>query len=138
MAQRYRIGDIITAKVTGVQAYGVFLSLDKETQGLIHISECKHGYMNNVYEFVKVGDEVTAKIIDVDEFTNKISLSIRALEKLDVPTVPTRTKRSKKRYIPSIGFASLAHRLPHWIKEAQEKFVYSKDKTEVNNDNSVQ
>lgn len=130
MTQHYRIGDVITAKVTGVQAYGVFLELDEGTQGLIHISECKHGYMDNVYDFVKVGDEVTAKVIDVDEFTGKISLSIRALEKLDVPNVPTRTKRNKKRFTPSIGFASLAQKLPYWINEAQEKFVKPKEKKE--------
>ena len=56
------------------------MELDEDTQGLIHISECKHGYMDNVHDFVKVGQEVTAKVIDVDEFSNKISLSIRALE----------------------------------------------------------
>ena len=44
--------------------------------------------MDNVHDFVKVGQEVTAKVIDVDEFSNKISLSIRALEKLDVPDIP--------------------------------------------------
>ena len=82
MSKTFRIGDIVTAKVTGVQNYGVFLELDEDTQGLIHISECKHGYMDNVHDFVKVGQEVTAKVIDVDEFSNKISLSIRALEKL--------------------------------------------------------
>ena len=45
MSKTFRIGDIVTAKVTGVQNYGVFLELDEDTQGLIHISECKHGYM---------------------------------------------------------------------------------------------
>ena len=76
MSKTFRIGDIVTAKVTGVQNYGVFLELDEDTQGLIHISECKHGYMDNVHDFVKVGQEVTAKVIDVDEFSNKISLSL--------------------------------------------------------------
>ena len=129
MTQTYRIGDVITAKVTGVQPYGIFLALDEETQGLIHISECKHGYMDNVHDFVKVGQEVTAKVIDVDEFSNKISLSIRALEKLDVPDFPQRIKKNRKRYTPSIGFSSLAKKLPIWIEEAQEKFVKDKNKS---------
>ena len=129
MTQTYRIGDVITAKVTGVQPYGIFLALDEETQGLIHISECKHGYMDNVHDFVKVGQEVTAKVIDVDEFSNKISLSIRALEKLDVPDFPQRIKKNRKRYTPSIGFSSLAKKLPIWIEEALEKFVKDKNKS---------
>lgn len=133
MTQSYHIGDILTATVTGVQAYGIFIELDSETQGLIHISEIKHGYMDNVYDFVKVGDEVRAQIIDIDEFTNKISLSMRSLEKLDTPNVPTRTKRAKRRYTPSIGFSSLAHQLPYWIDEAQEKFVKPKEVQKNNN-----
>ena len=128
MSTHFRIGDIVTAKVTGVQNYGVFLELDENTQGLIHISECKHGYMDNVYDFVKVGEVVTAKVIDVDEFSNKISLSIRALEKLDVPDTPTRMKKTRKRYTPSIGFSSLAKKMPGWIEEAQEKYVKEKSK----------
>ena len=80
-----------------------------------------------MHHFVKIGEEVTAKVIDVDEFTDKISLSIRALEKLDVPSTPTRIKRNKKRFTPSIGFSSLAHQLPYWIEEAQEKFVKPKE-----------
>lgn len=129
MSKTFRIGDIVTAKVTGVQNYGIFLELDEDTQGLIHISECKHGYMDNVHDFVKVGQEVTAKVIDVDEFSNKISLSIRALEKLDVPDFPQRIKKNRKRYTPSIGFSSLAKKLPIWIEEAQEKFVKDKNKS---------
>ena len=121
MSKTFRIGDIVTAKVTGVQNYGVFLELDEDTQGLIHISECKHGYMDNVHDF--------AKVIDVDEFSNKISLSIRALEKLDVPDFPQRIKKNRKRYTPSIGFSSLAKKLPIWIEEAQEKFVKDKNKS---------
>ena len=129
MSKTFRIGDIVTAKVTGVQNYGVFLELDEDTQGLIHISECKHGYMDNVHDFVKVGQEVTAKVIDVDEFSDMISLSIRALEKLDVPDFPQRIKKNRKRYTPSIGFSSLAKKLPIWIEEAQEKFVKDKNKS---------
>ena len=104
------------------------MELDEDTQGLIHISECKHGYMDNVHDFVKVGQEVTAKVIDVDEFSNKISLSIRALENWMCQTYRKRIKKNRKRYVPSIGFSSLAKKLPEWIEEAQEKFVKDKNK----------
>jgi len=124
-----RIGDKLKGVVTGLQPYGAFVELETGVTGLIHISECKHGYMDNVHDFVKVGQEVTAKVIDVDEFSNKISLSIRALEKLDVPDFPQRIKKNRKRYTPSIGFSSLAKKLPIWIEEAQEKFVKDKNKS---------
>lgn len=41
----YRIGQKITGTVTGIQPYGVFVSLDATVQGLIHISECGHGLL---------------------------------------------------------------------------------------------
>lgn len=45
-----------------------------------------------------------------------------------MPDVPQRIKKNRKRYVPSIGFSSLAKKLPEWIEEAQEKFVKDKNK----------
>ena len=40
MTQEYKIGDVIDGVVSGIQNYGVFVKLDDQTQGLVHISEC--------------------------------------------------------------------------------------------------
>lgn len=116
---KYKIGDIIEGKVTGIQAYGVFISLDKNTQGLIHISECRHGYVTDLEGFIQIDDEVEAKIIDIDEYTGKISLSLRAMEKLPIPPYPAKRKRRKRRYVPQIGFDTLKQKIPAWIEEAK-------------------
>ena len=116
----YRIGDVITGKVTGIQSYGVFVFLDKETQGLIHISECKHGYVTKLDGIVKVNEEIKAKIIDIDEYTKKISLSLRALEENPTQSQPSRKKHRRKRQTPQIGFKTLRNQMPIWIKEAKE------------------
>lgn len=120
MKMKYKIGDIIEGKVTGIQAYGVFISLDKNTQGLIHISECRHGYVTDLEGFIQIDDEVEAKIIDIDEYTGKISLSLRAMEKLPIPPYPAKRKRRKRRYVPQIGFDTLKQKIPTWIEEAKE------------------
>jgi len=117
---QYKIGDIIEGKVTGIQAYGVFISLDKNTQGLIHISECRHGYVTNLEDFIQIEDDVEAKIIDIDEYTGKISLSLRAMESLAIPPYPAKRKRRKRRYAPQIGFDTLKQILPVWVEEAKE------------------
>lgn len=116
----YRIGDIITSKVTGIQSYGVFVALDKNTQGLIHISECKHGYVTKLEDMISVGDEIEAMIIDIDEYTKKISLSLRALDKLDIPPNVKPKKHRRRRYAPQIGFETLRKIMPTWIEEAQK------------------
>lgn len=77
----YKIGQIIEGKVTGIQPYGAFVSLDNETQGLIHVSEVQSGYTKNIHSLLKVGQPVTVQIIDIDEYSKKISLSLRTLEK---------------------------------------------------------
>lgn len=83
----YKIGQIIEGKVTGIQPYGAFVSLDNETQGLIHVSEVQSGYTKNIHSLLKVGQPVTVQIIDIDEYSKKISLSLRTLEKTN-PAVP--------------------------------------------------
>ncbi|MBS4761927.1 S1 RNA-binding domain-containing protein [Carnobacteriaceae bacterium zg-ZUI252] len=122
----YKIGDIIEGSVTGIQTYGIFVQLENEQQGLIHISECTHGYIPNVYDFLKIGQTVRAMVIDVDEYTQKISLSLRALEKIPLAKQPVRKKRRRAVYMNQIGFETLKNMLPTWIEEAQQ--LLSKDK----------
>ena len=120
MKMEYKIGDIIEGNVTGIQSYGVFISLDKNTQGLIHISECRHGDVTNLDEFIQIDDEVEAKIIDIDEYTGKIRLSLRAMEKLATQRYAEKRKKRKRRYLPQFGFESLKEMMPTWIEEAKE------------------
>ena len=89
----YKIGDIVTVTVTGIQPYGVFAALDNETQGLIHISEVKHGYVDNVLELFDLGEKIQVMILDIDEFDGKISLSLRSLQK----TTPSSFFKSEKK-----------------------------------------
>ena len=100
----YKIGQIIEGKVTGIQPYGAFVSLDNETQGLIHVSEVQSGYTKNIHSLLKVGQPVTVQIIDIDEYSKKISLSLRTLEKTN-PAVPYRRKRYFTNKNRKIGFA---------------------------------
>ena len=73
----YRIGMVLDGKVTGIQPYGAFVALDDKTQGLIHISECRHGFIDDIRSYLKVGQRVKVMIIDIDEYTQKISLPVR-------------------------------------------------------------
>ena len=59
----YKIGQIIEGKVTGIQPYGAFVSLDNETQGLIHVSEVQSGYTKNIHSLLKVGQPVTVQVL---------------------------------------------------------------------------
>ena len=121
MDQKYKVGDVVTGKVTGIQPYGAFVALDDETQGLVHISEITYGYVKDVHEFIKVGDEIMVKILDVDEDQKKISLSIRVLQESPVSkkreVAPRKTLQERVNEADADGFRVLQQKLQSWIKQ---------------------
>ena len=132
MSEKYEIGAVVTGKVTGIQPYGAFVALDDSTQGLVHISEITHGFVKDINEHLKVGDEVKVKVLSVDEKAGKIGLSIRATEE-----APERSEKKapKKRqasvkatsHIESTeGFNSLKDKLQAWIEQSQREDLIKK------------
>lgn len=75
---QYKIGDTIEGKVTGVVDFGAFVEFGDNLEGLVHISELAWQRIDDINNFVKVGDVVQAKIISIDG--SKISLSVKALK----------------------------------------------------------
>jgi len=117
----YKIGDILTVTVTGIQLYGVFAALDDETQGLIHISEVKHGYVENLKELFEVGEEIEVMILDIDEFDGRISLSLRTLQKTKHHPFSNRNKNPRYGKQTGVGFETLEKNLPSWIDVALDR-----------------
>ncbi len=73
----YKVGDSIAGKVTGVVDFGAFIEFGDNLEGLVHISEIAWQRIDDPKEYLKVGDEVKAQIIAIDN--GKISLSVRNL-----------------------------------------------------------
>ncbi|MDR2834309.1 MAG: S1 RNA-binding domain-containing protein [Streptococcaceae bacterium] len=114
---QYKIGDIIEGQVSGIQPYGAFVSLDNQTQGLIHVSEIQAGYTKNIYHHLYVGQKIKAKIIDIDDYSKKISLSIRILDKKMIQQTLYRKNYFTSRNV-NIGFKTIEEGLPIWIENA--------------------
>ena len=122
MTKTYQAGDKVSGKVTGIQPYGAFVALDDQTQGLVHISEITHGYVKEVSEYLAVGQEVDVKVLDVDDKSKKISLSIRALQE-QPPAAPKneKSRQSLQSHVnenDSEGFNSLKDKMQEWIKRS--------------------
>ncbi|MBM7648492.1 general stress protein 13 [Bacillus ectoiniformans] len=124
MENKYEPGQVVTGKVTGIQPYGAFIALDNGTQGLVHISEITHGYVKDINEHLKVGDEVNVKVISVNESEGKISLSIRATEE----PKPAAANNPARRQAAAIkldddgeGFNTLKDKLQEWIAQSEKK-----------------
>jgi ribosomal protein S1 len=73
-------GMVVKGKVVRLETYGAFVEIGAERPGMIHVSELAHGYVKTPSEIVKEGDEIEAKVIDVDRKKKQIKLSMKALE----------------------------------------------------------
>lgn len=83
------VGDIVEGKVTGITNFGVFLEIGEGKTGMVHISEVAQTYVNQISDFVKVGDKVKAKVLNVSD-EGKISLSIKKAQE------PIKTENTEK------------------------------------------
>jgi small subunit ribosomal protein S1 len=71
---------VVKGKVVRLETYGAFVEIGAERPGMIHVSELAHGYVKTPSEIVKEGDEIEAKVLDVDRKKKQIKLSMKALE----------------------------------------------------------
>ena len=79
LTREAKIGEIFTGKVVRIMPYGAFVNVLPGKDGMVHVSELEEGRVENVEDVVKMGDEVTVMVIDVEPGTGKISLSRRAI-----------------------------------------------------------
>ena len=113
---KYRKGRVVRGTVTGIENYGIFVSLDEYYSGLIHISEISHGFVKDIDNFVKIGETIYVEILDVDEESCHLKLSIKNI------VYRMNTNGKKKKIIETKhGFQTLAYKLPFWIAQSLEK-----------------
>ena len=109
-------GRIIRGTVTGIEAYGAFVSCDDYYTGLIHISEISHGFVKNINDFFKIGDVIYVEILDVDEELGHLKLSIKNIQYRK--NIIIKRKKIKETLL---GFKTLEYKLPIWIEESLKK-----------------
>ena len=117
--KKYYPGNVVEGKVVGIKPYGVFVSLDDDIMGLLHISEISEGFVADINKIVKVGQVIRTKILDVDYSENRAKLSLKALKK-------------RNRYKPKCSlvdekvnavkeFYPIEVRMEDFIKDAKER-----------------
>ncbi|MBM4144130.1 MAG: 30S ribosomal protein S1 [Lentisphaerae bacterium] len=83
IASRYRIGKLVTGKVTKLASFGAFVAIEEGVDGLVHISEIRDEHVEKVRDVLDVGQEVTARIVRIDRAERRIGLSIKAAAMAD-------------------------------------------------------
>jgi small subunit ribosomal protein S1 len=74
----YKVGDLVTGAVTKLASFGAFIGLQHEIDGLVHISQISEERVDKIKNVLKVGQEVTARVIKIDKSDRRIGLSIKA------------------------------------------------------------
>lgn len=91
---KYMVGDVVTGKVVRIASFGAFVEIEKGIDGLVHISQISHEWLENATSALKVGEEVQAKVIAIDHEKEKITLSIKAMT--PAPEAPARAPKHDK------------------------------------------
>ncbi len=78
-AEKYAVGNEVTGVVARMTDFGAFVELEAGVDALLHVSQISKEHVEKPSDVLKVGDSVTAKVVDFNEADKKISLSIKAL-----------------------------------------------------------
>ncbi|MDE7446030.1 MAG: 30S ribosomal protein S1 [Lachnospiraceae bacterium] len=77
--EKYAIGNEVTGKVARMTDFGAFIELELGVDALLHVSQISKEHIEKPSDVLKVGDEITAKVVDFNSEDKKISLSVKAL-----------------------------------------------------------
>ncbi len=110
----FKVGDIIKGQVTGIENYGVFININSEYNGLIHISEISENFVKDINDFVTIGETIYCRIIGIDEENCNLKLSIK--------NINYKARKGKGKFNETIrGFSPLKDNLDNWINEKLEE-----------------
>lgn len=117
--EEYQENSIVIGCVTGIESYGIFVSLENYYSGLIHISEISDGFVKNINDYVNIGETIKVKILSVDEENHHLKLSIKNMD------YRISHKNKKKIEETPLGFTTLKNNLNRWIIEKKEELIKS-------------
>ncbi len=83
VAQRYEVGKEISGVITNLTDFGVFVELEEGIEGLVHVSEISRENVKSPKDHYQVGDNITAKVMNINSEERRIGLSIKRLEDED-------------------------------------------------------
>ncbi len=79
-AEKYAEGDVVHGKVVRIVPFGAFVELEKGIDGLVHVSQITHEWLENPTSVLSIGEEIDAKVLAFNPAERKITLSIKALQ----------------------------------------------------------
>ena len=104
------IGEIVDGTVKSVMKFGAFVELEDGSTGLVHISEVSNSFVKDINDYVKTGDSVKVKVLEIED--DKISLSMKQTE-------PSKPKEKIEVKYEDLSFED---KLQKFMKESNTKY----------------
>ena len=101
-----KVGKIVEGQITGVTKYGVFVSLEDNYVGMIHISEVSNKYIEDLNTIFKIGDLIKVKVLSIDENKLQVKLSIKKIG-----------NKNRRKGIEEKGIGFTQEKMNEWIEE---------------------
>ena len=111
---KYKKGDLVSGIVSGITKYGIFLNLENDYSGLIHISEISENFVRNVNDYINIKEKIWARIIEVDEKNKQLKLSIKNID--------YKGDGKKIKVTDDNGFLPLKEKLDEWVALKKAEF----------------
>jgi len=96
IAERYPVGKRVSGTVVRFADYGAFIKLEKDINGLVHLTELAHHKVTDPLEVLTIGQKVDAQVINIDVDERRIGLSIKALKPIDKATLEMMKKEQEE------------------------------------------
>lgn len=102
-------GSILPGIVTNITRFGAFVDIGVKQDGLVHVSEIAHRFINDPSEALKLNQKVMVKVLEVDKLRNRISLSIKQATEPPAPKSAKKTEKKKAQPSQKNWFSALEH-----------------------------
>lgn len=112
---KYYKNEIVEGCVTGIEKYGIFVTLDEYYSGLIHISEISDEFVRDINKVVDIGETIKVRVIDADDDTFHVRLSIKNMNYRILKDKEMMIEETKN------GFSTLSKELNNWINAKKNK-----------------
>ncbi len=120
VAERYPVGKKVSGTVVRFADYGAFLRLEKDINGLVHLSELAHQKVTDPSEVLTIGQKLEAQVINIDVDERRIGLSIKALKPIDKETLALLQKEREAEEAKAAGGEEEAEAKPKKSKKADD------------------
>lgn len=121
VAERYPVGRRVSGSIVRFTDYGAFVKLEKDINGLVHLSEIAHEKVTDPAQALTIGQKVDAQVINIDIDERRIGLSIKALKPIDKETMERLKKEREEEEAKGEAPAAEAEEKPKKSKKKSDE-----------------